>query len=101
MEELILYGFVVWHICCFAMNVIHKDKITFLRMVRAICIALLFGKVLGEYLYLLSRWVEHLGTEASCGDLRRLEMVEEQELISLVRIMGIALGVTKTECTIF
>ena len=55
MEELILYGFIVWHICCFAMNVIHKDKITFLRMVRAICIALLFGKVLGEYLYLLSR----------------------------------------------
>ena len=55
MEELILYGFIVWHICCFAMNVTHKDKITFLRMVRAICIALLFGKVLGEYLYLLSR----------------------------------------------
>ena len=51
MVELILYGFIVWHIYCFAMNVVHKDRLTFLRVVRAICISLLFGKVLGEYLY--------------------------------------------------
>ena len=51
MVELILYGFIVWHICCFVMNVVHKDNITFLRMVRAICVALLLGKVIGEYLY--------------------------------------------------
>ena len=50
MEELILYGFVVWHIYCFVMNVVHKDKLTFLRVVRAICVSLLFGKVIGEYL---------------------------------------------------
>ena len=55
MIELILYGFIVWHICCFVMNVVHKDKITFLKVFRAICVSLLFGKVLGEYLYLLSR----------------------------------------------
>ena len=51
MIELILYGFIVWHICCFVMNVVHKDKITFLKVFRAICVSLLFGKVLGEYLY--------------------------------------------------
>ena len=51
MIDLILYGFIVWHICCFVMNVVHKDNITFLRMVRAICVSLLFGKVIGEYLY--------------------------------------------------
>ena len=50
MIELILYGFIVWHICCFVMNIIHKDKLTFLRVFRAICVALLFGKVVGEYL---------------------------------------------------
>ena len=51
MVELILYGFIVWHIYCFAMNVVHKDRLTFLRVFRAICVSLLFGKVLGEYLY--------------------------------------------------
>ena len=101
MIDLILYGFIVWHICCFVMNVVHKDNITFLRMVRAICVSLLFGKVLGEYLYEILGWVEHLETEASCGDLRRLGMVAQQELINLARIMGVALGATKTECTIF
>ena len=101
MIELILYGFIVWHICCFVVNVVHKDRLTFLRVVRAICISLLFGKVLGEYLYEILGWVEHLGMEASCGDLRRLEMVAQQELINLARIMGVALGATKTECTIF
>ena len=55
MVDLILYGFIVWYICCFVMNVVHKDKITFLRMVRAICVALLLGKVIGEYLYLSLR----------------------------------------------
>ena len=39
--------------------------------------------------------------EASCGDLRRLGMVAQQELTNLARIMGVALGATKTECTIF
>ena len=51
MIELILYGFIVWHICCFIMNIVHKDRLTFIRVFRAICVALLFGKVLGEYLY--------------------------------------------------
>ena len=101
MVELILYGFIVWHICCFVMNVIHKDKITFLRMVRAICVALLLGKVIGEYLYEILGWVEHLETEASCGVSKKLGMVAQQELTNLVKIMEIALGVTKTECTIF
>ena len=101
MVELILYGFIVWHICCFVMNVVHKDNITFLRMVRAICVSLLLGKVLGEYLYEILGWAERLGMEASCGDLRRLEMVAQQELTDLVKIMEIAIGATKTECTIF
>ena len=39
--------------------------------------------------------------EASCGDLIRLGMVAQQELTNLVKIMEIALGATKTECTIF
>lgn len=51
MIELILYGFIVWHICCFIVNIIYKDKLTFLRVFRAICVALLLGKVIGEYLY--------------------------------------------------
>ena len=51
MIDLILYGFVVWHICCFIVNIIYKDKLTFLRVFRTICVSLLFGKVLGEYLY--------------------------------------------------
>ena len=55
MVELILYGFIVWHICCFVMNVVHKDRLTFLRVFRAICVSLLFGKVIGEYLYLSLR----------------------------------------------
>ena len=50
MVELILYGFIVWHIYCFVVNVVHKDRLTFLRVFRAICVSLLFGKVIGEYL---------------------------------------------------
>ena len=101
MIDLILYGFVVRHICCFIVNIIYKDKLTFLRVFRAICVSLLFGKVLGEYLYEILGWAERLGMETSCGDLRRLEMVAQQELTNLVKIMGVALGATKTECTIF
>ena len=26
MIELILYGFIVWHICCFIMNVVGKEN---------------------------------------------------------------------------
>ena len=101
MIDLILYGFIVWHICCFIVNIIYKDKLTFLRVLRAICVALLFGKVVGEYLYEILRWAERLEMAVLFGNIKEWETVEEQELTNLVRIMGIALGVIKIECTIF
>ena len=97
MIELISYGFIVWHICYFIMNIVHKDRLTFIRVFRAICVALLFGKVVGEYLYEILRWAERLEMAVLFGNIKEWGTVEEQGQTNLVKTEVIVLGAIKTE----